>query len=524
MHLLPFQRRDVDNIKNNGLRALVANDPGTGKTIIAIAVVNEAGRDAQPAVVICPSAVVINWGIEFQKWAPNLKVVTVEDMTTPIPVHSRAVYILSWALLDARWEELSGLGIRGVVADEAHFAKNPEALRSVALRGLAHDAKTRLLLTGTPIVNTEAEMTVLTEYLGPNPVLIRRLFEDVQDHVPAKVRNSIPILLRENHREVYDKADQDFTEWLEQERSDLEDEGLPTKSLAAAALLRIGILRRMVGEFKVPAAVDFVCRAVRMGEPVVVLMEHQRVLAKLQRGLTRNKVRYVTLDGNTPPRERQSVVEQFQRGEIPVFLGTKAAKEGITLTAAKHTLFLERYYTSAEEDQGEGRTYRLGQTEKTTMWRLHAVDTIDDRLDEIVLHKRHVIREAIVSADIAETDLSNTEAILNDWGKTVAPKTKPWSLGHGPPLEPLPDFSKTHAIVFTGWSTRKSERWCTMHGLPKTSVVVYEDRHKRVVRPSVLFNKASFRSIKVSKHIKFLVGEKVSRRNEALLKRIRSRR
>lgn len=501
------------------MRALIANSPGTGKTIIAITALAETRHRSLPALVVCPSAVVTNWRLEFKTWAPQIRTYAITDMSTPIPKYrdGNIVYIIGWALLDARLDELLQIGMAGVVADEAHFSKNPEALRSQALCEAAQRANAVLLLTGTPIINNESELAVLNEYLGPNPLMTRRLLEDVAPDVPEKRRARIPIELRPQHREKYDSALEDFSEWLQIEREERIQSGESVQeinlSLASEALVRIGYLRRMVGDFKVPAAADWIARAVRVGEPVVVFMEHQRVLRKLQRALDRQRLRYVVLDGNTAPKDRQSVVQAFQNGDVPIFLGTQAAKEGITLHAARHLLFLERFFTSSVEEQIEDRIRRIGQHLPTTEWYLHAVDTIDDRIDEIVNIKRHIIREAIGSADTQETDLTNSAAILDHWGESIRrPNEKVRQLGLAEPLPALPSPRDTHAVVFYGdWSPARSLRWCRMNGYKAKQRVEMADRVKMVVQDAPLFAKESFRSVWVSKQIRVLTGKKHKR-------------
>ena len=53
LQLRPFQREDVEFLKRNRLRALVASAPGTGKTAVAIRSVVET-PGALPALVVCP--------------------------------------------------------------------------------------------------------------------------------------------------------------------------------------------------------------------------------------------------------------------------------------------------------------------------------------------------------------------------------------------------------------------------------------------------------------------------------------
>jgi SNF2 family DNA or RNA helicase len=519
--LRPFQREDVERIKEARLRALVASAPGTGKTPIAVRALAETHRRSLPAAVICPASVTVNWRREIKKWAPGIRVVLVETSDSKMPRPAvPTIYVMSWALLDARWTDLIHLGVRTVVADEAHYAKNPDALRSQALYQVTRSSRGVLLLTGTPIVNTRDELRVLNNLLGEEPLMIRRLIEDVAPDIPEKKRSYLHVRLREKHQKEYDKADEDFENWLRKEKEKLLGEGMAEyeveRALAAEALAKIGYLRRLSGVYKVPAAVDWISRAVRIGEPVVVFVEHQDVLRKLSKALKKQRIRHAVIEGSTSSKKRQEMIDAFQRNEYPVFIGTKAAKEGITLTAARHLLFIERFFTSADEEQAEDRIRRIGQTHRTTIWYLHAMGTVDDRLDAIVQSKRRVIRTAIGAADVLETPTGNVEALIHSWGKHTAVDRQPLPLGLGEPLPPLPSPKITHGIVFYGsrWKGKSAAAWCRMHGYQPTKKVPLLDRFKLVQHPVEVFRKNQFDVVKVCKDIRIITGTRLSRANE----------
>ena len=118
MKLRPFQRKDVNRVKRNNLRLILASSPGTGKTPIAVRSLLETGRWSLPALVVCPASVTHNWQREFTRWASGLRVQVVGDMATPLDRHAD-VYVTSWALLDPREMDFHRRKLRAVVADEA---------------------------------------------------------------------------------------------------------------------------------------------------------------------------------------------------------------------------------------------------------------------------------------------------------------------------------------------------------------------------------------------------------------------
>jgi SNF2 family DNA or RNA helicase len=523
--LRPFQREDVNFIRRHRLRVLIASAPGTGKTPTAIRAVVEEYKWSLPCLVACPASVIHHWVRECRKWAPGIPVTIVKDSTEVLPKR-RGFYVASWSLLDARVGDLQRIGMRTIIADEAHYAKNPEAIRSLALSELCRRARGVLLLTGTPIVNTRDELQVLKDLFGTEePPMLRRLLEDVAPDIPPKRRSSLYVELRKKDADEYQRADAQFEDWLRKEKEKLLGEGMAEheveRVLAAEALAKIGYLRRLVGKCKVPAAVDWIARAVRIGEPVVVFLEHQDTLRRLTKGLRKQRIRHGIIEGKTSPKNRQRLIDEFQRNEFPVFIGTKAAKEGITLTAARHLLFLERFFTSADEEQAEDRIRRIGQRHRTTIWFLHALDTVDDRISQIVRTKRRIVRTAIGSADIMETDRGNVESLIRLWGDHSVPEATPEPLGLGQPLPPLPSPRQTHAIVFYGnrWKARSAAGWCRMNGYLPSKKVDLHNRFKLVVHPPDVFKKGEFQTHRVSRDIRIITGARISQANE---KRVRA--
>ena len=528
LKLRPFQRDDVNFLRKHRLRALVASAPGTGKTAVSITAVAEEADWSFPVLVVCPASVTANWGREIRRWAPGCQALVVDDMTTRIPKfrHPFMFYIVSWSLLDTRLGDLLGIGIKTVIADECHYAKSSSSLRSNALAAICKAAQGVLLLSGTPLVNTKLELEVLNAYLGSTePPMIRRILEDVAPDIPPKTRSYLHIDLPEKERREYNKANDDFEQWLTDQRnrglsegrSDIEVERI----LAAEALMKIGYLRRMVGEAKVKAAVDWIARAVRLGEPVVVFAEHQPVVEGLSKGLRKQRIKFEVIDGSTSPKRRQEIVDSFQRNEFPVFIGSKAAKEGITLTAARHLLFAERYFTSADEEQAEDRIRRIGQTFPTTIWFLHAVDTVDDRIDDIVRTKRQIVRAAIGAPEIVETPQDNVESMIRDWGKHTGHVTdrEVLPLGIGDPLPPLPSPAVTHGIVFASnrWTTLSAMAWCRMHGYANGEPLKRVDldgRFKLVLHPFEVFRKDSLEVFKVCSDVRVLQGKRIAKSAE----------
>jgi hypothetical protein len=193
---------------------------------------------------------------------------------------------------------------------------------------------------------------------------------------------------------------------------------------------------------------------VKRGEPVVIFGQFSDVLDLLGQALSRLAIPFVRLDGTASRQQRQLAIDAFQAGKVPVFIGSMAAKEGITLTKARHLLFMERWYTPAAEEQAEDRIRRIGQTRATTIWYLHADGTIDERISEIVDAKRGIVRANIGSADIEHID---APTVMDAWERMKTLKGGVPTVASNPdaslPLPKLPDHRIVHAVLFdaTRW-------------------------------------------------------------------------
>lgn len=518
--LRDFQAEDVERIVRARSRAIVASAPGTGKTPVSLSVLNHEHEQKTPALVVCPASVAENWKREARTWSPWAKVHVIEGETAPIP---RAdLYVCSWALLSAREKTLSRRGIRFVIADEAHFSKNETAVRSLSLAALSQSAPCLLLLTGTPVINRESELDALKSLFGSTPpLMIRRLLEDVAPEIPPKTRNTIPVQLSPRVAREYDRAEHEFEDWLADKllaEGEIDVGGRLDSALASEALIKVGYLRRILARGKVPAVIDWTGRAVRLGEPVVIFAEHQEILRRVERGLRKLRIRCVVVDGSTPRKERQRAIDLFQAGKIPVFIGSKAAKEGITLTRARHLVFAERYWTSAEEEQAEDRVRRIGQLSQTRIWFPVVAGTIDDRMQEIIETKRTLVRDTIGSADILETDQDAVLRLLRAWNAKAGVRDP----GQGEPLvgygsQPLPRLPSPRIVCSLLFShprwinIQDALAWARLQGYHPVKVERAANAWRTWNHSPVHFERGSFRSIRLSADIRAIVGIRRSR-------------
>lgn len=175
--LAPFQRAGVSWIVNNNGRALLADEPGLGKTIQAIGAAC-AYRHEWPVLIVSPSSARFHWEAEFRQWLPDdtylpgesLIVLTSEKGASHKYLDNALVIIISYDLVhrEAVKKVLMRIAPNVVICDECHYLKNGKAQRTKALLPMLKAAKRAILLSGTPALSRPIEIFWQLHALDPN--------------------------------------------------------------------------------------------------------------------------------------------------------------------------------------------------------------------------------------------------------------------------------------------------------------------------------------------------------------------
>lgn len=190
LKLFPYQRVDVKFLMLNE-RALLANEPGLGKTGVLIRflqVLKLTDAEPFPCVIICPNSLKFAvWQRELAMWAPEFSVQVVDgsagkrrkqlaneaDVTIinwdSLRLHSRLAPYGSINLTDTERleKELNELQPRAVFMDEAHRLKSPHTAWTRAAWAVAHQARYRVAATGTPVTDHVGDIWSLAHALEP---------------------------------------------------------------------------------------------------------------------------------------------------------------------------------------------------------------------------------------------------------------------------------------------------------------------------------------------------------------------
>jgi len=156
--LREFQKIGAAHLANHA-HALLADEPGLGKTIQAISASQAVGATSN--LVTCPASVRSHWKQELYE-----TIGTTEGWD--IISYNQAQETSKLAHKSKRWDV--------IILDEAHYLKNMGAQRTQAIfgndQGLARKATFKWCLTGTPVLNRPRELypmlkTLASDHIAP---------------------------------------------------------------------------------------------------------------------------------------------------------------------------------------------------------------------------------------------------------------------------------------------------------------------------------------------------------------------
>ncbi len=137
------------------------------------------------------------------------------------------------------------------------------------------------------------------------------------------------------------------------------------------------------------------------GHRVLVFSQFTSMLSLLKEKLNEQQIEFCYLDGSTA--NRGEVVEQFQRGSVPVFLiSLKAGGVGLNLTGADTVIHFDPWWNPAVEDQATDRAHRIGQTKVVTSYKLITRGTVEEKILTLQQKKREIIRGTLGEEQFTE--------------------------------------------------------------------------------------------------------------------------
>ena len=77
------------------------------------------------------------------------------------------------------------------------------------------------------------------------------------------------------------------------------------------------------------------------------------------------------------------------------FVPARLVEKGINLTEANHVIFINDWWNPSNNNQARDRVVRIGQSKECLITHLKAIDTIDERVSNILKEKKSINAEVI---------------------------------------------------------------------------------------------------------------------------------
>lgn len=460
--LFPHQRAGVEFL-SKARRALLADEPGLGKTAQAIRALKRLQDDGEqifPALVVCPNTLKTNWEREFDRWWPGIDVQVVKGSATQRRKafdHEAQVYVVNWESLrthsrllsygsialarcaecgghdskvtvarcEVHQRELNTIDFKSVIADEIHRSKDPKSKQTRAFWAASGKADIRFALTGTPIANTVVDLWPILHWLdekewpsktkwldryvntmmnafgglmilglkpameseffaGIHPRMRRMLKQKVLPWLPAVINDRRDVEMGAKQEKAYKQMlenmiaelsttpEEKFQEAYEQGETDIVV--APNPLTQTMRLLQFassyGTMELLDGQEKMilsdpSCKVDALMDDIENGDfgedSVAVCAVSRQLIEILSARLTKEKIPHGLITGAQSGDERQRAIDDFQSGRTKWILFTaQAGGVGVTLTAARRLVMLQRPWSLVDYKQALDRVHRIG--------------------------------------------------------------------------------------------------------------------------------------------------------------------
>jgi len=346
--------------------------------------------------------------------------------------------------------ELNEFEFNSVVADEIHRSKDPKSKQTRALWSATGKADYRFAMTGTPIANDVVDLWPILHWLSPqdwpsktkwidrmidsmtnmwgalivtgvkphmqdefyktlNPHMRRMLKAKALPHLPKQVFERRDI-------EMSTKQAKAYKQMRDHMISELEVGGALTAPSVLTQTTRLNQFANSyaeitvdpnTGEEKVTLAepsckVDSLMADIKAkdfgDDSVAVCAVSRQLIELLSAAMTKAEIPHGLITGAQDEDERQQAVDDFQSGRTKWVLFTaQAGGVGITLTAARRLIMLQRPWSLVDYKQALDRTHRIGSEVHDSIIVTDYVteDSIEDRVIQVLESKAENFEEVV---------------------------------------------------------------------------------------------------------------------------------
>ena len=444
------------------LNGILADDMGLGKTIQTLAhllIEKQQGRLDKPVLIVAPTSVIFNWANEIEKFTPELSYQVLhgskrhQNFDCIIDDENQVdIIITSYALITKDLELYREQKFYYLVLDEAHYIKNTKTKLYQAFLSLK--AQHKLCLTGTPMENHLGEFWAQFNFLLPGflggqrqftklfrtpiekhgelerkqllnqrikPFILRRTKDKIATELPPKTEIIQTLRIEGKQAELYESVRLAMDSRL---KDIIADKGLKRSQIEVLdallklrqvcnhpKLLSLDGAQKVEQSAKLEYLMETLPEQIDEGRKILIFSQFTSMLALIESELVDAGIDYVKLTGSTT--DRQTIVDKFQRGEVPVFLiSLRAGGVGLNLTAADTVIHFDPWWNPAVENQATDRAYRIGQDKPVFVYKYIIENSIEEKIQKIQQNKSELAK-ALLSEEVSDNKLSLTDDILD---------------------------------------------------------------------------------------------------------------
>lgn len=389
--LFPYQLEAVGFLLGRN-RAMLSLSPGLGKTLVS-ATAASLLHNVKRILVVAPASLLYMWRAELYKWGPKLK----QKPHVEIWQRRDAGYDRKpepgwqlWAITNpenvvSRFKTFAHQQFDLLILDESIYYKNRNSLRTEKMTLLAENIPFVWELTGAPATRLVDDMwaqfhllkpkayssywrftdeycivdkTVWAKQVAANKLkaeeLIKRRFRDIyfarsQEEVlniPDWIFSDIDIRMTTGQEKAYSEIAYDLWTKLQDEQDQTTIINITNHLAMVVRLIQAASNPLIIGGKNDSGKWSALPELLSLHEPPYIVwttfIESAKTLHEYLSS-TIPKVEYMI--GDTKPEERQAIVDRYQAGKIDcVILGQAVGSFGLTLTAARTAVYLERNF------------------------------------------------------------------------------------------------------------------------------------------------------------------------------------
>ncbi|MCE7059974.1 DEAD/DEAH box helicase [Dyadobacter sp. CY343] len=432
----------------------LADDMGLGKTVqvIAFLLSQKEKRGKSTSLIIMPTSLIFNWQAEIEKFAPELKVLTIygaERQREITDFDYFDIVLTSYGTLLSDVNFLKKYVFNYIILDESQAIKNPESQRYKAARLL--QSRNKLVLTGTPVENNTFDLYGQLSFACPgllgnktqfknhfsipidrfkdndrarelqrriNPFVLRRTKKQVATELPDKTEMILYCEMGDEQRKIYNAYELEFYTFLNTKN----EVDIPRESLHI--LQGLTKLRQICNSPALlnddayygnsSAKIDALMEQIESKSPqhkILVFSQFVTMLDLIKAELTERNISFEYLTGQT--RDREARVNNFQNNpDVRVFLiSLKAGGTGLNLTEADYVFLIDPWWNPAVENQAIDRSYRIGQQKNVIAVRLICPGTIEEKILELQSTKKDLANDLVKTDNSVLKTLSKSDLL-----------------------------------------------------------------------------------------------------------------